>query len=216
MSYLYHRFGYLNWLHYLLCGSYLILFNPCGNPHFSWSLHRVSSFLRFLLNCNRWVIGIGSAPVQMLSMPLHLSSLKCSGRTPHMLLSLNVCKCLAYLAFWEFCVWPTYCLPHFLHWIRYTMNGVSHVAWPCVLYILLATVLWVDQFVVEWPFGIAVVFDTELGLDYCTGTMECFRLTNCFILMLYVFVSLWLSVLCLGLGIGEIWPLSQECWKLSQ
>ena len=51
------------------------------------------------------------------------------------------CRCLAYLALRDFCVWPTYCLPHRLHWMRYTTYGVSHVAWPCVLYVHLEILL---------------------------------------------------------------------------
>ena len=125
------------WWWHLLCGSYLVQFSPCGNSHLNQSIHSVSRCLRVssivsgvspvsgTTLCYSWIV--------MLLMPLHLLSLKCSCRTPRLLRSLIACRCLAYLAYRDFCVWPMYCLPHFLHWIRYTTYCVSHVVCSCIL-----------------------------------------------------------------------------------
>ena len=119
---------------YLFIGSYLAQFNPCGYSHFSLSIHSVSCCLRdcsmFSGVLSVWGNLYSSCMVMLFMLP-HSPLLKCSWRTPGRCLSLIACMCLANLAFRDCVVCPTYCRSQFLHCIRYTMLGVSHVAVIC-------------------------------------------------------------------------------------
>lgn len=137
--------GEFCFLLYLVVASYLSQFRPCGNTQMRRSIHSVSIRLRVssICACVSWLRGVSlcnSCTVILLMLP-HASFLKWSCRAPSLSVSFIFLRCVAYLALSDFRVWPTYCLPQRLHCMRYTMYGVSHVAVPCVMNVLLDILL---------------------------------------------------------------------------
>jgi len=131
---------------YLFTGLYLAQLRPCGYSHLSLSIHRLSTDLSLFSMVwsvsllSRWTDC--STCVWRLWMAKHLFLWKCSGRTPDWWGFFIEEMCLDSLGLSDNMVCPTYCFPHFLHWIRYTTQGVEQLTlWSWVLKVLLEILL---------------------------------------------------------------------------
>ena len=106
----------------LFLGSYLAQLRPCGYSHFNLSIHKDSSCFSHCSVCSAVSpfagLMVSRSCTDTLFVPAQSPLLKCSCKTPGWCLFLMAVRCLAILDLNGWAVWPTYCLPQCLHWIR--------------------------------------------------------------------------------------------------
>ena len=131
----------------LSTSSCLLQLSPCGYSGLSLSIHRSSIFFSSI-SLSHGVSLMGralpsllvsstcSTYVMIFCIPLHCPFLKWSCSVLESFVLSIFWMCLVILSFSDWLVWPTYCLSHLLHCIRYTTYLVLQSARPRVMYAL--------------------------------------------------------------------------------